>query len=161
MIAVNIRKYIEESNKIEGVHEEQAVEDSLDAWQYLRKQERLTHEVIRQTHLRIMERRQPDIAGEYRDCRVYVGGHVPPEPEQVKQLMTELLGAANRPETPVDALRWHVRFEKIHPFADGNGRVGRMLYWWHCHQLGVTPILFRARDRNGYYGLFQEVDTDD
>lgn len=154
-MAIKIREYIHESNKIEGVTDNQAIEDSLEAWEYLKNQERLTHETIRQVHLRIMENRQPEIAGEYRDCQVYIADHVPPPAGVVKQRMTEILGTVNRPETPVDALRWHVKFETIHPFEDGNGRVGRMLYWWHCRQLGAEPLLFRAKDRGGYYSLFK------
>jgi Fic family protein len=150
---MDIHEYIEESNRIEGViNNRQAVEDSLDAWNYLSDQDELTHEIVLETHRRIMETLQPEISGMYRSGQVYVGDHVPPPAEQVKPLMDELLGWT--PEMSLEALQWHVEFETIHPFADGNGRTGRMCYWWMCGQLGETPLLFRARDKQGYYSLF-------
>jgi fido (protein-threonine AMPylation protein) len=59
------------------------------------------------------------------------------------------------PADPLAAVEWHMVFERIHPFADGNGRTGRVLYLWHCRQLDVTPVLWRAEDRQGHYDLFQ------
>jgi hypothetical protein len=49
----------------------------------------------------------------------------------------------------------HLRFEKIHPFVDGNGRVGRMLYWWLSQLRGKKPNLYTAKNKDKYYKLFQ------
>ena len=67
--------------------------------------------------------------------------------------MDELL--AWTPSDPVKAIEWHVAFERIHPFADGNGWICRLIYLWHCRErLAVEPVVWRAADREGYYALF-------
>ena len=48
-------------------------------------------------------------------------------------------------------LDFHVRFERIHPFQDGNGRVGRLLMFWQCLQHGVTPFIVTEDLRLYYY----------
>ena len=79
-------------------------------------------------------------AGRYRSIVVRVGRHVPPPPEQVSGLMRELLDWWNK-----EAPKWspvlssaivHFQFEDIHPFADGNGRTGRMLALWELYRRG-------------------------
>src|SRR5512138_3913888 len=80
----------------------------------------------------------PRIAGELRDRQNWIGGnaynpgradYVPPPPEWVKELMDDLVAFTNRTDLPpvVQAAIAHAQFETIHPFADGNGRVGRAL----------------------------------
>jgi Fic family protein len=153
----DIREYLRESNAIEDVHDEQALETAYEAWEELRAVDTLTKENIKSVHGTLLKNRQPEIAGEFRDCNVRVGGDVPPSPNAVPELVSELLSTT--PETPFEALDWHIRFEKIHPFADGNGRIGRLIYLWHCYShLNHDPIMWRADDRHGYYALF---DTDD
>ncbi len=55
-------------------------------------------------------------------------------------------------------MKWHVSFETIHPFPDGNGRIGRMLYLWQCRQIDVEPELWTAEERQQYYSLFDGRD---
>jgi len=78
------------------------------------------------------------IAGRYRDILVRVGRYLPPAPEMVSGLMSELLDWWNK-----DASKWspvissaviHHRFEEIHPFADGNGRTRRTLALWELYR---------------------------
>ena len=80
----------------------------------------------------------PEIAGALRDRQNWIGGNaynpgradfVPPPPEMVKALMIDLVAFVNRTDLPpvVQAAVAHAQFETIHPFADGNGRVGRAL----------------------------------
>jgi len=106
-------------------------------------------------------------AGRYRDIRVRVGQHVPPGPEMVSGLMAELLGWWNG-----DSIKWspvitagiiHYRFEEIHPFADGNGRVGRALALWELYRRGFdTHHIFSVdefywKDRPRYYRALDAV----
>lgn len=150
---VDVREYIRESNAIESVHEESAVDKSFEAWEYLRSSSELTQDVVRGGHERILEQRQPEIAGEYRDIQVHIGEQMPPPPIAVKGEMDTLLEWT--PADPLEAIHWHIAFEHIHPFADGNGRIGRVLYLWHCRTvLDSEPVMWRAADRDGYYDLF-------
>jgi len=106
-------------------------------------------------------------AGRYRSIMVRVGRHVPPPPEQVSRLMRELLDWWNK-----EAPKWspvlssaivHYQFEDIHPFADGNGRTGRMLALWELYRRGFdTHHIFSIdevywEDRPRYYARLQAV----
>jgi Fic family protein len=156
---VDLRTYFSESNAIEDVHTESAVEKTMEAWEYLQSANELTHTTLQTAHEKILEDRQPEIAGAYRDVQVTVGERVAPPPVVVESEMDKLL--AWTPSDPLEAIEWHVAFERIHPFADGNGRIGRLVYCWHCRNLGAEPVVWRAEDREGYYDLFErEVDLD-
>jgi Fic family protein len=92
----------------------------------------------------------PQIAGELRERQNWIGGNaynpgradfVPPPPELVKDLMNDLVSFMNRTDLPpvVQAAVAHAQFETIHPFADGNGRVGRALIHVVLRRRGVAP----------------------
>lgn len=106
-------------------------------------------------------------AGRYRTMQVRVADHVPPPPAEVPGLMAELLDWWN-----CDSLQWsavvtsavlHYRFEEIHPFADGNGRVGRMLALWELFRRGFdnqhifSVDEFYWEDRPRYYEALRLV----
>jgi Fic family protein len=79
-------------------------------------------------------------AGAYRTIGVRVGNHLPPHPDQVSPQMFELLEWWNTKATELSPILssaiLHYRFEDIHPFADGNGRVGRALALWELYRRG-------------------------
>ncbi len=92
----------------------------------------------------------PQIAGELRDRQNWIGGNafnpgradfVPPPPELVKDLMVDLVAFMNRTDIPavIQAAVAHAQFETIHPFADGNGRVGRALIHVVLRRRGLAP----------------------
>jgi Fic family protein len=92
----------------------------------------------------------PEIAGKLRDRQNWIGGNafnpgradfVPPAPERVKELMDDLVAFMNRTDLPpvVQAAIAHAQFETIHPFADGNGRVGRALIHVVLRRRGLAP----------------------
>lgn len=106
-------------------------------------------------------------AGRYRQIGVRVGRHAPPPAHEVSGLMRELLDWWNGPSgqwSPViTSAIVHFRFEDIHPFADGNGRTGRMLALWELYRRGFdTHHIFSVdeyywEDRPRYYRALQEV----
>jgi Fic family protein len=92
----------------------------------------------------------PEIAGKLRDRQNWIGGNaynpgradfVPPPPERVKALMDDLVAFMNRTDVApvVQAAIAHAQFETIHPFADGNGRVGRALIHVVLRRRGLAP----------------------
>jgi len=100
--------------------------------------ESLDGHAILEVHRALLERSRPGIVGRWRDEQVWIGGRsrgphlarfVPPHQDRVPALMDDLVAFANRVDLPVlaQAAIVHAQFETIHPFPDGNGRVGRAL----------------------------------
>jgi Fic family protein len=128
----------------------------------------VTHAEILKLH-RIMARAVMDqgTAGRYRTIRVNVGGYVAPPPDKVQPLMSALLMwwniGATRISPILSSAIIHHRFEAIHPFADGNGRTGRMLALWELyrrrfdshHLFSVDEYYWEDRPR--YYAAFERV----
>jgi Fic family protein len=157
---VELRDYFGESNAIENVHEESAVDATMDAWEAIKDKDPFTHDSVKTGHRHILQDRQPDIAGEYRDIQVYIGESTPPPPVVVESEMDKLLSW--EPQNPIEAIEWHIAFEHIHPFADGNGRIGRLVYLRHSQLLDFEPVMWRAEDRASYYDLFRtDIDLDE
>ena len=150
--------FIKESNAIEGIHEEEEIKQSLIAWDFLIKQDAITHGVICKVQKIITINQailRPDQRGYYRSfskTNVLVNGHTAPKPEFVNNMMAAWLQDLPR-MTPLIS---HIRFEYIHPFADGNGRTGRMFYWYCCIKKKTKPYLHTAKKREMYYRFFDE-----
>jgi Fic family protein len=106
-------------------------------------------------------------SGEFRRIQVWVGGHKPPPPERVVEIMAALLywwnGPARELSPVISSAVLHHRFEEIHPFGDGNGRVGRLLALWELYRRGFdTHHIFAVdeyywHDRPRYYRQLAEV----
>jgi Fic family protein len=106
-------------------------------------------------------------AGKYRTISVRVGRYSPPPADAVSGLMFELLewwNSASRKLSPVlSSAILHYRFEAIHPFADGNGRTGRVLALWELYRRGFdTHHIFSVdeyywEDRPKYYAALDGV----
>ena len=158
----DIRKYIKSSNEIEGIYDDEEIEQSLLAWAYLEQLTLLRHTDIMRVQKIItlhQDNLQPNQRGWYRGMagnitNVQVGGRVAPDYSLVEDLMRNWLLDVPK-MTPLVA---HIRFESIHPFVDGNGRTGRMIYWFICKKRGVKPFRYNAdtqKDREAYYRLFE------
>ena len=128
----------------------------------------VTHSEVLKLH-RIMAGAVMDqgTAGRYRTIRVRVGSHVAPPPEKVHGMMSALLDWWNVQATRISPILSsaiiHHRFETIHPFADGNGRTGRMLALWELyrrrfdshHIFSIDEYYWGDRPR--YYAAFTKV----
>jgi len=154
----DLREWLWESCNIEPdvdvEKDSDMVDRSLEAFEYLRTFDSLSHDRIKEAHRILMEGSQPGIAGEYRDVEL-IRPRGTPSPEFVRAQMDTLLSW--EPEDPLEAIRWHIGFEHTHPFSDGNGRVGRILYLVILDKIGAEPIWFDSQRKDGYYSLF---DTD-
>jgi len=101
--------------------------------------------------------------GDYKRLPNEVGGEATCGPEQVHDSMERLLNWYNSLEqhSLEDLLDFHVRFERIHPFQDGNGRVGRLILFKECLRSGIVPFIITDELKMFYYrGLREWGHTD-
>ncbi len=91
--------------------------------------------------------------GEYKRLPNEVGGIDTTLPEDVPKEIKRLLKDYNEApqQTLHEILDFHVRFERIHPFQDGNGRIGRLLMFWQCLQAQIVPFIITQDLRLFYY----------
>ncbi len=124
----------------------------------------ITEELIRGLHLRLMNGIISD-AGEYRHHSVRIMGSRVTVANYVKVpvLIRELIsGVQIKPKDPVMLLAaTHAAFEKIHPFSDGNGRIGRLLMLAQALQAQLTPPLVLKERRQAYYKYLELAQTED
>lgn len=156
-----IKEFLRESNHIEGVYDDFAVDDAFKAWKYLVKRDDLTLPLILKIHKILMKRLWPEIAGNLRMENVYVGSHVCPPWELVRGLISEWIEKYGKANTEEEILEAHIEFERRHPFLDGNGRTGRLIMLWQLVKAGLPIKIIKADwpDPNGeqakYYKLFE------
>ena len=87
-----------------------------------------------------------------------VGGHPTTSPSEVKKEIVKLLEwyhSINKVKIE-DIIEFHQRFEEIHPFQDGNGRVGRLIMLKECLKHNLVPILITDDDKYFYYRGLKE-----
>lgn len=91
--------------------------------------------------------------GDYKKLPNEVGGMETSTPKQVSAAMKKLLADYNsdRDKSFDDLLEFHYRFERIHPFQDGNGRVGRLLLFKECLHYGIVPFIITDDLKMFYY----------
>ena len=116
--------------------------------------------IIKEIHTLVLMDR-PEDRGVYRRIPVRIMGayHVPPDPvlvpEQMERLVAEFEG--NKKLHLIErAALFHLKFEGIHPFVDGNGRTGRLILNLMLMQAGYPPINVKYSDRKRYYEAFDE-----
>ncbi|MGH7195661.1 MAG: Fic family protein [Candidatus Saccharimonadales bacterium] len=126
----------------------------------------LTVENILLLHQMLIGGIDDSIAGRLRKQHEYVriGSHIAPAPEHLPRLLDNLLSKylSGHDHYFLDNIaEFHAEFERIHPFNDGNGRIGRVLINLQLAALGYPPIIIRNKGKhNDYYPLFaQYVDN--
>lgn len=123
----------------------------------------LTEKLIKELHLTLKSgtsdsRKEWFAVGEYKKLPNEVGGMDTVLPEEVAAKMKALLAAYNakRKITLEDILDFHVKFERIHPFQDGNGRVGRLLMFKECLKHNIVPFIIEDNLKLFYYRGLKE-----
>ena len=118
----------------------------------------LTEEMIKKYHFILKdgtltdEEKQWFNVGEYKQKKNFVGDIETSLPKNVEKDMKELLNWYNNLDNISlnDIIEFHVRFEKIHPFQDGNGRVGRMIMFKECLKNNIMPFYIEDRNKEFY-----------
>jgi len=124
--------------------------------------ERVSLESILSMHRVLLTHIQDEVAGRFRMGKewVRIGVHVGANPQFVSGLMSELAERINADDEQyfLDRIAYfHAEFETIHPFVDGNGRIGRVLINQQLMQAGYPPIIIRGKSKHtDYYPLFDE-----
>lgn len=119
----------------------------------------LSEKVIKQVHFLVLADKRQD-RGVYRRVPVRILGaqHEPVQPYLIQPKMEELLleYGADQSHIVTKLARFHIEFERIHPFIDGNGRTGRLLVNLELMKAGYPPIDIKFKDRLAYYQAFDE-----
>ncbi|MDE7230157.1 MAG: Fic family protein [Oscillospiraceae bacterium] len=125
----------------------------------VKKNTPLSESVIKQIHFLVLADKRED-RGVYRRVPVRIMGaaHMPVQPYAIEPKMGELLiNYSESTEHIITKLaRFHIEFEGIHPFIDGNGRTGRLLINLELMKAGFPPIDIKFTDRLAYYNAFDE-----
>ena len=119
-----------------------------------------SEKIIKQIHSLVLADK-PEDKGMYRKIPVRILGvaHTPPEPWQVPIIMEQLMDDIKKWQNlhPIErAALFHLKFESIHPFIDGNGRCGRLLMNFDLIKNGYPNVNIKFSDRSKYYDCFIE-----
>ncbi|SKC54633.1 Fic/DOC family protein [Bacteroidales bacterium WCE2008] len=162
-------RHIYETNTIglsEGKHNTIKIDDIVETANHFRcidyiidhAEDKLTEAMIKEIH-RILKTGTSDSqkdwfnVGDYKSLPNEVGGHSTCPPEQVHTRMKALLKAYNdkTAKTLEDIINLHSQFERIHPFQDGNGRVGRLVMFKECLAAHIVPFIITDELKLFYY----------
>ena len=123
----------------------------------------LTEKIIKELHLILKNgtsdsRKDWFAVGNYKKLPNEVGGMETALPEEVANKMKKLLSEYNNKEEKnfEDILDFHVKFERIHPFQDGNGRVGRLIMFKECLKYNIVPFIIEDNLKMFYYRGLKE-----
>jgi len=125
--------------------------------------DKLTENLVKHLHLLLKtgtsdSRKDWFAVGDYKRLPNEVGGQETCAPENVHKQLKALLDEYNHksPKTLEDILDFHVRFEQIHPFQDGNGRIGRLLMFKECLANDIVPFIITDDLKMFYYRGLRE-----
>lgn len=140
---------------IRDIHETEAQAATFK--QMLKTKEEISDKLLLKWHKEIFRETKPDIAGKFRNYQVRVGPYLAPDWHNVENLIAQLVNFANQSNlNSVElAARVHYMFEKIHPFGDGNGRVGRLLMNYILWKNGYPMLIIEYSKRKSYYKALQ------
>ena len=167
-------RYIFETNTLGVTTEATRVDDIIETVNHFRcvdyiidhATEKISETHIKHLHLLLKQntsdsRRSWFAVGDYKRLANEVGGVETVQPEDVHTHVKEIVTEYNKIKnvTLDDILNFHVQFERIHPFQDGNGRVGRLIMFWQCLQSGIVPFIITEELRLFYYRGIQNWGT--
>ena len=164
-------RYIFETNTIGITDEAISVDDIVETVNHFRcidyiiehAEDKLSENIIKQLHQMLKtgtsdSKKDWFAVGDYKRLPNEVGGMETCPPKEVHQRMKALLADYNgmKRKSFEDILDFHVRFEQIHPFQDGNGRVGRLIMFKECLANGIVPFIITDDLKMFYYRGLRE-----
>lgn len=163
-----IVEFLQQSNYIENERSDIALDDAIKAWKFaFQYRNNITLGYIRTIHQCLMRRVRHDIAGSFRTCDVWIGGERKKYRgrailfKKLHKLLLIIIADISNTEDSNDtdrreklAKHAHIVFEQIHPFEDGNGRIGRILYNIHRLKLGLPIHTIYEKEKQQYYKWF-------
>ena len=164
-------RYIFETNTIGSTDEGVRVDDIIETASHFRcideiiesSKSQLSEKFIKHLHF-ILKTGTSDAkkdrfaVGEYKKIPNEVGGRETTLPEDVSSEMKKLISDYNKKENVSfeDIIEFHVQFERIHPFQDGNGRIGRLIMFKECLKHNIVPFIIEERIKMFYYRGLKE-----
>ena len=159
-------RYIFETNTIGAVNESINVDDIIETTNHFHcidyilsvAKKQLSENLIKELHKilksgTMQSHKKLFAVGDYKRLPNEVGGEETTAPEYVKIELSHLLRNYNakKSKTLDDILDFHYQFEKIHPFQDGNGRIGRLIMFKECLANGIVPFVITDELKYFYY----------
>ena len=164
-------RYIYETNTLGFENEAVNVDDIVETVNHFRcidividnAEKKLSQKLIKELHLVLKSgtadsRKEWFAVGKYKRYSNEVGGSETASPEETAEKMRELLLVYNEHERVSldDIIDFHYKFEKIHPFQDGNGRVGRLIMFKECLKNNIVPFIISDDLKMFYYRGLKE-----
>ena len=152
-------KYIKKNTERKEILE---VENSIKAFNRIRNNGfKLNQNNIKQLHKIVVGGLDVELG--YKKKKIVVNNKETCSPEKVKEEMVQLIGWWKRCKKMkgnqfLFAIKFHQRFEKIHPFSDGNGRVGRLVLIWMLKEFGYGVVLFKDKNKQRYFNALDSAD---
>ncbi len=159
---LNVGDGVPVDDVLETVHHFRAIDYVIDSADQV-----LTEDIIKKLHY-ILKHDTKDstldwfAVGDYKKRPNMVGGRETAKPKDVPARMKKLLDGYNAKQdiTIDDIIDFHAEFEKIHPFQDGNGRVGRLVALKECLRFNIVPFLIEDSKKMFYYRGLSEWDNE-
>lgn len=147
---------------LETVHHFRAIDYVIDV-----AEEELSEDIIKRLHYILKhDTKEASLSwfavGDYKKRANMVGGRDTAKPREVAARMDALLRQYNEKGSHDvrDVISFHAEFERIHPFQDGNGRVGRLIALKECLRYGIVPFIIEDRKKAFYYRGLSEWDNE-
>jgi len=154
---IMIKQFLEQSNNIENVFDKDSLKQAVKAWEYVIGKKKLTSKIILNAHGILMFNHLPvGERGCFRRVGVRIGASYGLHYVLIPKITKQWCIMASKPEKTEDQIKWdHVHFEKIHPFIDGNGRIGRILLNWQRIINKLPILIIKNSEKQFYYRWFK------